>query len=140
MKQLYTTRAIANGGRNGKVRTEDGVFATDLAMPRELGGTGKAPNPEQLFAAGYAACFENAVLHIARLQKLPVRDTEVAADVALNAGENGAFVLSVALHVSLAGLDQAAAEALVAQAHQVCPYSNATRGNIEVTLTTLAKA
>ncbi|WP_035052799.1 organic hydroperoxide resistance protein [Andreprevotia chitinilytica] len=137
MTTLYRTKAIANGGRNGRVRTEDGVFAAELALPKELGGSGKvATNPEQLFAAGYAACFENAVLHVARLQKVAIGDTEVAASVGIGPNDNGGFALTVALDVTITGIEQAAAEALVATAHQVCPYSNATRGNIDVQLTT----
>lgn len=133
---LYQTRAIATGGRSGTVRTEDGLFSSRLAMPVALGGKGDATNPEQLFAAGYAACFGNAVMHIARAQKIAIRDSdvEIAATVGLGPNASGGFQLSVALAATLGGVDQATAEQLVHTAHQVCPYSNAVRGNIEVAL------
>lgn len=129
---LYRTRAVATGGRAGRARTEDGLLDVGLALPRELGGAGGATNPEQLFAAGYAACFENALLHVARLQKQSVRDTQVVAEVAIGPRADGGFGLAVALTVSGSGIDQDALQALVNQAHHVCPYSHAIRGNIDV--------
>jgi Ohr subfamily peroxiredoxin len=138
MTALYSTKARAVGGRAGHVATDDGLLSVDLAPPAALGGPGGKTNPEQLFAAGYAACFENAVRHIARGQKLPLTGAAVTATVSLGANAAGGFVLGVGLDVEVEGLDQAAAEALVATAHQVCPYSNATRGNIDVGITVKA--
>jgi Ohr subfamily peroxiredoxin len=103
-------------------------------VPKELGGAGGATNPEQLFAAGYAACFLSALKTVAGGRQVKVSDAAVTAEVVLATGDSGAFGLKVALHVELGGLDQAAADALVEAAHQVCPYSNATRGNIPVAL------
>lgn len=134
---LYTTQAHVTGGRAGHGETSDGLLKVDLAMPKELGGPGGATNPEQLFAIGYAACFESAVRFIARKQKLPLTDAGVTSTVSLLPNGEG-FKLGVALAVETKGLDQAAAEALVSAAHQVCPYSNASRGNIEVELSVKA--
>ena len=135
MKTLYTTTAIATGdGRNGHVQTTDGLLATDVRMPAALGGPGGATNPEQLFAAGYAACFHSALKRVAGADGVDATDSEVVADVSLGAHENGAFGLSVALEVTIPGADRETAEKVVARAHEVCPYSNATRGNIEVVL------
>jgi Ohr subfamily peroxiredoxin len=135
---LYTASATATGeGRNGHSRSSDGIVDVDLATPKELGGPGGATNPEQLFAAGYAACFLSALKRIAREAKQPIADAAVTVDVGLHSNGAGGFKLSADLHVELSGVDQAAADDLVAKAHQVCPYSNATRGNIEVTLDTL---
>jgi osmotically inducible protein OsmC len=136
MKTLYTTSAVATGdGRNGHVQTTDGLLATDVRMPAELGGPGGATNPEQLFAAGYAACFHSALKLVAGADGVDATDSEVVADVSLGAHENGAFGLSVALEVTIPRAERETAEKVVARAHQVCPYSNATRGNIEVVLT-----
>lgn len=136
MSTLYSTTVNAVGGRNGTVKSDDGLLDLRLAMPGSLGGKGGATNPEQLFAAGYAACFGNAVMHVTRNkeQKIKDDDVEVAATVGLEPNGNGGFALAVALEVTLAGVDQPTAEALVAQAHEVCPYSNATRGNVDVAL------
>ncbi|MCQ4319061.1 organic hydroperoxide resistance protein [Stutzerimonas stutzeri] len=136
MSTLYSTTVNAVGGRNGTVKSDDGLLDLGLAMPGSLGGKGGATNPEQLFAAGYAACFGNAVIHVTRNkeQKIKDDDVEVAATVGLEPNGNGGFALTVALEVTLAGVDQPTAEALVAQAHEVCPYSNATRGNVDVAL------
>lgn len=134
MNTLYSTKAVAVGGRAGSVRSLDGLFSARLALPAALGGKGDATNPEQLFASGYAACFGNAVIHVARAQKLPVKDddVQVTAEVGLSPNGSGGFQLSAALTVEVLGLDQAAAEQLVATAHAVCPYSNAVRGNLDV--------
>lgn len=134
---LYTTQAHVTGGRAGHGETSDGLLKVDLAMPKELGGPGGATNPEQLFAIGYAACFESAVRFIARKQKLSLADAAVTSTVSLLPNGEG-FKLGVALAVETKGLDQAAADALVAAAHQVCPYSNAIRGNIDVELSVKA--
>ncbi len=136
MSTLYSTTVAAIGGRNGTVKSGDGLLDLRLAMPGSLGGKGGATNPEQLFAAGYAACFGNAVIHVTRNReyKIEDEDVEVAATVGLVPNGSGGFALAVALDVTLAGVDQATAEAIVAEAHQVCPYSNATRGNVDVAL------
>ncbi len=135
MSALYTAVATSTGdGRNGKARTDDGLLVVDLAVPKEMGGAGGATNPEQLFAVGYSACFHSALKGVASRSKTPISDTSVTAEVSLNRVADGGFQLSVALHVELAGVDQQTADKIVEQAHQVCPYSNATRGNIEVTV------
>lgn len=140
MATLYSTRVRAVGGRAGSVRSEDGILELDLALPQGLGGKGGKTNPEQLFAAGYAACFENAVLHVARAQKAGIADqaVEVTAEVGISPNASGGFQLSVTLETVIQGVDQATAEALVQAAHAVCPYSNAVKGNIDVVLTTKA--
>jgi lipoyl-dependent peroxiredoxin len=135
MDTLYTAVAHATGdGRNGHVRSDDGVLDLDLKVPKELGGPGgEFPNPELLFAGGYAACFHSALKFVAAADKTDVSDSEVSATVGI--GPSGAgFGLEVELDVHLPNLDGAAAKALVDKAHQVCPYSNATRGNIDVQL------
>jgi Ohr subfamily peroxiredoxin len=136
MSTLYTTEAISTGdGRNGEVRTSDGVLDEVLAVPKEMGGPGgDKTNPEQLFAAGYAACFHNGLRLIAGQQKVKVADSTVRSTVSLLNPGNGGFTLAVTLSVHLPGLEQATADQLVETTHQVCPYSNATRGNIEVIL------
>ena len=139
MSILYATQARAVGGRAGHVETQDGLLSLDLALPKELGGKGGGTNPEQLFAAGYAACFENAVRYIAGQQKIPLKGAAVTATVELHPREGGGFQLGVALDAEIQGLDQAAAEALVAAAHQVCPYSNAIRGNVDVGISVTAR-
>ncbi|MQA35789.1 organic hydroperoxide resistance protein [Modestobacter roseus] len=137
MAAVYTAIATATGeGRNGHTRTSDGSVDLDLKVPTEMGGPGGGANPEQLFAAGYAACFHGALKVVARNQKVSFTDSAVTAEVGIGPNDAGGFALEVALHVELGGVDQAAAEQLVQAAHQVCPYSNATRGNIPVTLQT----
>lgn len=134
MKPLYTAVATATGAREGHVRSPDGVLDLPLAMPKELGGSGRpATNPEQLFAAGYAACFESAIRRAAREQKVQVDDLAVTALVGIGRLESGRFGLEVELKVAMPGVERAQAEALVSAAHEdICPYSRATRGNIEV--------
>jgi len=138
MSAIYTASATATGeGRNGHSRTSDGIIDVELATPVEMGGPGGATNPEQLFATGYAACLLSALKLVARRAKVDIADTAVTVDIGLNRNGSGGFVLSADLHVKMSGVDQATADDLVATAHQVCPSSNATRGNIEVTLDTL---
>ncbi|MDF0544884.1 organic hydroperoxide resistance protein [Sphingobium sp. H39-3-25] len=136
MTTLYSTTVSAVGGRNGTVHSNDNILDLQLAMPGSLGGKGGATNPEQLFAAGYAACFGNAVIHVTRGQDKKIRDDDVEVDatVGLSPTDAGGFALTVALDVTITGVEQATAEEIVAAAHKVCPYSNATRGNIDVAL------
>ena len=136
MQLLYTATAAATGGRQGRIRSSDGVLDLQLALPRELGGPGgAATNPEQLFAAGYAACFENALLRVARERKAPIRDSSVTAHVGIGREVSGYFNLSVLLEISVPGRDKAEITELVRIAHEeVCPYSRATRDNIDVTV------
>ncbi|SFE83397.1 organic hydroperoxide resistance protein [Streptomyces mirabilis] len=133
---LYTTEALSTGdGRNGEVRSLDGVLDEVLAVPKEMGGPGgDRTNPEQLFAAGYAACFHNGLRLIAAQQEVKVPGSTVTSTVSLLSKEDGGFTLAVKLSVRLPGVEQATADRLVQTTHQVCPYSNATRGNIDVTL------
>jgi Ohr subfamily peroxiredoxin len=136
MEKIYTAKASATGGRNGHVKSEDGALDIDVRMPGVMGGPkGTYLNPEILFAGGYAACFDSALSHVARLEKINTGVTTTTAEVSIGKLDNGGFGLAVNLTVHIPDVDRATAEALVNKAHQVCPYSNATRGNIEVTLT-----
>jgi Ohr subfamily peroxiredoxin len=133
-KRLYTAVATATSGRDGRVKSEDGVLDLQVVPPKALGGSGAVgTNPEQLFAAGYAACFGSALSHVARAQKLNPGPVHITAHVTIGPAGKG-FGLAVELVASLPELSREQAEALVQAAHQVCPYSNATRGNIEVAL------
>ena len=134
---LYTARAHVTGGRvNGHGRTSDGALEVDLRAPVETGGEGGGTNPEQLFAVGYAACFESALGAVARRQRIEAGDVAIDSQVSLIPTEDRRYVLGVVLDVTLPSVDDPEqAIALVQAAHQVCPYSNATRGNIEVKLT-----
>lgn len=135
MDVLYTAEALSTGdGRNGKVATSDGTLAFDLAIPKEMGGSGAGANPEQLFAAGYAACFHSALQAVARQEKVKLVDTSVGARVQIGPNGQGGFQLAVHLEVVIPELPHDEAQKLADTAHQVCPYSNATRGNIEVTV------
>jgi len=136
MEALYTASATATGdARNGHVRSADGVLDFDLAVPKEMGGPGGAlTNPEQLFAAGYAACFHSALKAAARLAKVTLTDTAVTIDIGVGPNDQGGFQLQATIEAELTGVDQATAQQLLATAHQLCPYSNATRGNIDVKL------
>ncbi len=136
METLYTAEALATGGgRDGHVRTSDGILDVDLRVPTEMGGAGGAPNPELLFAAGYAACFHGALQAVARAQKVAIAGSSVGSQVKIGPNGEGGFQLAVALEVNIPDVDPAVAQQLADAAHQVCPYSNATRGNIEVTVT-----
>ncbi|MBC3880877.1 organic hydroperoxide resistance protein [Undibacterium sp. LX40W] len=134
MQILYTANATATGGRDGQATSNDQRLAVKLSTPKELGGAGgDGTNPEQLFAAGYSACFIGAMKFVAAAQKLALpADTSVNGLVGIGPNGKGGFGLQVELNISLPGMDRAAAEALIHKAHEVCPYSNATRGNIEV--------
>ena len=139
MGVLYTAKVRAEGGREGSVSSSDGLLQLRLAQPKSLGGAEDATNPEQLFAAGYAACFESSIAFLARRDGVQLQGTAVDATVSLVATEGGPFRLEVALGVEIGGLSQADAEALVAQAHAVCPYSHAVRGNVDVHLHTTVR-
>ena len=138
-KALYTATATSTGGRTGTTESSDGKIRLQLSTPKELGGdSGPGTNPEQLFASGYSACFIGAMKAVAASQKLKLpAEVSISADVSIGpmTGKAGAFGISVAMAISVPGMERAAAEALVKTAHEVCPYSNATRGNIDVALT-----
>lgn len=132
---LYKAHATATGGRDGTVKSSDGMLDLKLSVPREMGGAGGGVNPEQLFAAGYSACFIGAMKFVAGLQKVAMpADASINATVGIGKIPAG-FGIEVQLVVNLPGMDRAVAQALVNKAHEVCPYSNATRGNIEVNIT-----
>lgn len=134
-KILYTAKAHTTGGRDGRSVSSDGLLDVKLAPPKELGGMGGATNPEQLFAAGYSACFMGALKHVASLKKVAV-PVDAAIDASVDIGPIPAgFGIAARLDISLPGMDRAVAQDLIDTAHQVCPYSNATRGNIVVELT-----
>lgn len=137
MESLYTAKATAEGGRFGKVKSSDGTLDLTLSMPKSLGGQGKenATNPEQLFAAGYAACFDSALNLVAR-QSIKRIESKVTAEVSIGKDTDGGFELSVVLNVAINGISLEEAKELVKLAHGVCPYSKATKGNIEVELIT----
>jgi len=137
MNVLYTAEAVALGeGRNGEIRSSDGVLDELVAIPKEMGGPGGGTNPEQLFAAGYAACFNSALRMAARLAKIEIGVTEVNAKVGIGRIDDvPGMHLTVELVARVDGVEQAVADKLVHEAHQLCPYSNATRGNIEVAVT-----
>jgi Ohr subfamily peroxiredoxin len=142
MQVLYTAEVTATGARSGHAKSSDGLLDVQLALPPQMGGKGGATNPEQLFAAGYAACFGGAVEYLANQQKISTGTVTVKAKVGIgpyDPGQGEGFTLRVDLDITLPELDQPAAEKLVAAAHRTCPYSNATRGNIEVTLTAHGK-
>ncbi len=135
MQALYTATATASGdGRNGRTESEDGILAMDVRVPTELGGPGGATNPEQLFAAGYAACFHSALKLIGAREGADLEGSEVSASVSLGMLDSGGFGLAVELDVHAPTLEDDVALDLVQKAHEVCPYSNATRGNVDVEL------
>jgi Ohr subfamily peroxiredoxin len=134
MKPLYTAHATAKGGRAGHITSDDGVLDLDVTMPKALGGDGaRGTNPEQLFAAGYSACFGSALGLVARTQGINPGPFTITGDVSIGAEGKG-FKLAVTLTGTFSELERSKAEALMQAAHQVCPYSNATRNNIEVSL------
>ncbi len=136
MEPIYTAVATATGdGRNGHTTSEDGILDVDVRIPKEMGGPGGATNPEQLFAAGYAACFHSALKLVGGNAQADLSGTEVSASVSIGTVDNGGFGLAVELDVYAPNLEHDAALELVEQAHEVCPYCNATRGNVDVTLT-----
>ncbi|SIS92299.1 peroxiredoxin, Ohr subfamily [Kaistella chaponensis] len=135
MKTLYTTNVTAKGGRDGHVKSENGILELDVRTPKALGGASDDfANPEMLFAAGYSACFDSALNLVIRKSKIETGETTVNAKVSIGQIENGGFGLAVELDVNIPGVSQEEAQSLIEKAHQVCPYSNATRNNIEVKL------
>ncbi|MET9149115.1 MULTISPECIES: Ohr family peroxiredoxin [unclassified Streptomyces] len=136
MAVTYTARVDVTGeGRNGgTARSEDGLLEHTLAIPKELGGAGGATNPEQLLAAGWAACFLGALRRAAATRRIRLTSTTITAEITLTHGDDGEFSLSAALHPALGGVDQTTAQELAHAAHQICPYSKATRDNIPVTI------
>ncbi len=143
IEKIFTAQALATkGGRDGHISTSNDVLNLELSTPKEMGGPGKAgaTNPEQLFAAGYAACFEGALGVAARQAKVRLENVSVEAFIGFGKAEDGGFGISADLHVNIPGIEQQQAEKLVEAAHGICPYSRATRGNIEVNLTTTTNA
>jgi lipoyl-dependent peroxiredoxin len=136
MKVLYTAEATVGGGRRGHGRTSDGRLEVDLSVPKELAGDGgPGTNPEQLFAVGYGACFQSALMGMAKGQNIDVSDSTITSHVGFGPTGHGGFGLEVALDLHAPGVDRVTAERLMLRAHERCPYSNAVRGNVEVTLT-----
>jgi lipoyl-dependent peroxiredoxin len=132
---LYTAEASSEGGRGGHARTSDGRLDVELDVPTEMGGTGgPGTNPEQLFAVGYSACFQSSLLRLAAGRRLDLTGTRVTARVGIGPAREGGFGLAVALDLDAPGIDRAEAAELMARAHEICPYSRATRGNIDVML------
>ncbi|MCB2408078.1 organic hydroperoxide resistance protein [Hymenobacter lucidus] len=142
IEKIFTAQAKAKGGRDGQVTTDNNVLTVDLSTPKEMGGPGKAgaTNPEQLFAAGYAACFEGALGVAARQAQVKLNGVTVEAFIGFGKAEDGGYGISADLHVNIPGVEQGQAEQLVEAAHGICPYSRATKGNIEVNLTTTTNA
>lgn len=135
MALLYTANAEVSGGRNGHGRTDDGALDVDLRRPTDMGGDGGATNPEQLFAVGYGACFEGALATVARRRRVELGTTRIDSLVELHSNDDGSFRIEVALDVTIPALDDAElSRSLVEEAHAVCPYSNALRGNVDVAL------
>jgi lipoyl-dependent peroxiredoxin len=136
MKVQYTTTAISKGGRNGSVKVIDSPLQFEMALPPELGGIGKVGvNPEQLFAAGFASCFGSALQHAVRVRKLPIPAPDVQLTISIGKNEAGVNELAADIVAIIPGVDQALADTLAQEASLVCPYTNATRGNIQVTIT-----
>jgi osmotically inducible protein OsmC len=135
---MYTAKATATGGRNGQVKSADGALDIQIRMPKEMGGpSGTFLNPEILFAGGYAACFDSALNMIIKMEKVQTGTTVVTAEVSIGKHDNGGFGLAVKLDVEIPGIDREKAQELANKAHQVCPYSNATRGNVDVQLSVI---
>ncbi|MDF3981901.1 organic hydroperoxide resistance protein [Luteibacter sp. PPL201] len=140
-KIVYTAQAKVHGGREGHVESNDGMVKLDLRLPKEMGGNGGGSNPEQLFAAGYAACFEGAIRFVAGQKNVKLNDVSVEGHVGIGPREGSGFAIQVKLDAHLAGLDDATAQDIVKTAHEdVCPYSHATRGNVDVDVSVNGKA
>jgi Ohr subfamily peroxiredoxin len=140
VKVLYTAHAVATGGRNGKTQSDDGLVNVNLSVPKAMGGTGKegTTTPEHLFAAGYAACFGSACEFMSRVLKIIPKSIEVKCAVGIGPNDEGGFGLVVDIEAKIAGLSQEDAEKVVAAGHQACPYSNAIKGNVDVTIKVVA--
>ena len=135
MDKLYTAKATASGGRNGNVKSSDGILDLELRIPKAMGGANdNYTNPEQLFAAGYAACFDSALNMIAKANNAAAGTATVTAEVSIGKNDKGGYGLAVILNINVAGVELAVAKDLAAKAHEICPYSNAIRGNVEVEL------
>jgi lipoyl-dependent peroxiredoxin len=139
MKSMYTTTAVATGGRSGKVAVQGSALEYDMSPPAEMGGTKPGVNPEQLFAAGYAACFGSALQHVVRVKKMHIPTPSVRLTVGIGKDETGGFFLGAEIVGIFQGIDQSTADAIVKEAHTVCPYSKATMGNIEVNLSAIVE-
>lgn len=137
MKSLYTATAVSTGGRSGKVAVNGSSLEFEMSPPAEMGGTRAGVNPEQLFAAGYAACFGSALQHVVRVRKLHIPAPSVRLTIGIDQDESGGYFLSAEIVGIIKGIDQSLADELVKEAHTVCPYSKATMGNMEVTLTSI---
>lgn len=136
MNTLYTTKATATGGRNGQVKSENGILDLAVKLPKGLGGANDDfANPEMLFAAGYSACFDSALNLVIKKESIKTGETTVTATVSIGQNDAGGFGLEAELHANIPGVTIEVAQSLIEKAHQVCPYSNATRGNMPVTLT-----
>ena len=136
MKTLYTTKATATGGRNGQVKSENGIINLEVRHPKALGGANDDfANPEMLFAAGYAACFDSALNLVIKKENIQTGITSVTSNISIGQTETGGFGLEAELHATIPGVTMEVAQSLIEKAHQVCPYSNATRGNMAVKLT-----
>lgn len=136
MKNLYTTKATATGGRNGQVKSENGIIDLEVRLPKALGGANDDfVNPEMLFAAGYAACFDSALNLVIKKENIQTGITSVTSNISIGQTETGGFGLEAELHATIPGVTMEVAQSLIEKAHQVCPYSNATRGNMVVKLT-----
>lgn len=136
MKELYQIGATATGGRNGHVKSDNGILDLQVRMPKALGGSSDDyTNPEMLFAAGYSACFDSALNLVIKQNKITTAETSVTAKVTIGQLENGGFGLAAELHANIPGVTLEQAQKLIESAHQICPYSNATRGNMQVKLT-----
>lgn len=136
MKTLYSTKATATGGRNGQVKSENGILDLEVRMPKGLGGANDDfANPEMLFAAGYSACFDSALNLVIKKEGIKTGTTTVTANVSIGSNDAGGFGLEAELHAHIPGVSIEEAQSLIEKAHQVCPYSNATRGNMPVKLT-----
>lgn len=131
-KKLYTAIVNVEGGRDGKAVSNDEKLNVDLRYPKELGGNGAGTNPEQLFAAGFAACFEGAIGAVLRQKKIKAEGTSIVSQVTLGKDANDGYVLAITMDITIKGIETSVAEEIVAEAHNVCPYAKATRGNIEV--------
>ena len=139
MKALYTTTAVSTGGRSGKIAVNGSSLEFEMSPPTEMGGTKAGVNPEQLFAAGYAACFGSALQHVVRVRKLHIPTPTVRLTVGIDRDESGGYFLSAEIVGVIKGIDQSLADELVKEAHTVCPYSKATMGNIAVTLSSIVE-